>query len=527
LDSDIQSPCPWEVHTNQRFNPGTKTRYTALASSLVHAAIILLLCLSCCAPRSAPQENPLKVSIDWKQIVSVSKTTASLQVVVNPPLRRGSKIHDPAWAALKNMNADYVRFVPWLPYPRLGVAELAPPAPNETSWDFSLIDPLVSDFFDAMGGHPVMLNFSTIPQWMFRTDSPVAFPSNPDEVIWNYSQGKTLRDPSAKEVAEYYARLANWYSHGGFVDENGKTHSSSFHHKIDLWEVLNEVDYEHTMSPETYTLIYDAITESVHKVLPDTKFVSLALAEPSNRPDFFEYFLDPRHHKPGTPLDFISYHFYATPTDGQTPAVHQYTFFDQADKFLSSVRFIEAIRSRLSPNTKTAINEVGCILPDDNNPNPRPIPESYWNLCGATYAHLYISLVRQGIDIFSSSQLVGYPTQFPSVTLLDWKTGQPNARYWVLKLIRDNFGPEDQLVETKLDSPNVDAQAFITARGTHKLLLVNKREHSMELQIPGLAGARETHVDLKSGAMAPSPCSVNSNALVLGPYSVLVLDLPQ
>jgi hypothetical protein len=34
----------------------------------------------------------LQVSIDWKKVVRVSKTTTSLQVVVNPRLRRGSGI---------------------------------------------------------------------------------------------------------------------------------------------------------------------------------------------------------------------------------------------------------------------------------------------------------------------------------------------------------------------------------------------------------------------------------------------------
>ena len=38
---------------------------------------------------------------------------------------------------------DYARYAPWLPYPRLGVAELEPQRDSRTSWDFSLIDPIV------------------------------------------------------------------------------------------------------------------------------------------------------------------------------------------------------------------------------------------------------------------------------------------------------------------------------------------------------------------------------------------------
>src|ERR1700690_2130458 len=38
--------------------------------------------------------------VDWGQTQLISKSVATLQVVVNPPLRRGSSIHDPSFAAL-------------------------------------------------------------------------------------------------------------------------------------------------------------------------------------------------------------------------------------------------------------------------------------------------------------------------------------------------------------------------------------------------------------------------------------------
>src|SRR6185295_5686525 len=95
------------------------------------------------------QDQPPKVTVDWGKVVGVSKTTPTLQVVVNPPLRRGTPVHDGAFQALKDLQADYVRYVPWLPYPRLGVAELEPPKDGKTSWDFSLIDPMTIDFLEA------------------------------------------------------------------------------------------------------------------------------------------------------------------------------------------------------------------------------------------------------------------------------------------------------------------------------------------------------------------------------------------
>jgi len=475
-------------------------------------------------------DRGISITVDWKKVERISQTKATLQVVVNPPLRRGSTIHDSAWESLRKLGADYVRFVPWYPYPRLGVAELEPPADGKTSWDFSLIDPLTMDFFQSTSGHPVMINFSTIPQWMYKTSGPVPYPVDPNEVTWNYGQGTEFRDPSGKEIADYYARVASWYTRGGFTDEFGHRHQSHHHHKIDYWEILNEPEYEHALGAETYTKLYDAISASVRQISPDTKFVGMSLAEPMKSPTFFEYFLNPQNHRPGVSLDMISYHFYAVPTADQTSEIQQYTFFEQADKFLVAVDFIESIRKRLSPETKTDVNETGCILPEDigqglPGADASPIPSSYWNLCGAMFAYLYAGLARQGIDIVGSSQLVGYPTQFPSVTMLDWKTGQPNARYWVLKLLIDNFQPQDRIVETKSSTPFVFAQGFITQKGTSKLLLINKRNRDFELTVPGTAGATLQWVDETTGSNPPLTSRLNGGKITLHGLSVAVITL--
>ena len=149
------------------------------------------------AQTSSAQDQSPKVAAHWDKVTGVSKTTASLQVVVNPPLRRGSPIHDNAFKSLRDIQADYVRYVPWLPYPKLGIAELEPPADGRTSWDFSLIDPMTIDFLDATKGHSVILNFSTIPAWMFKTDKPVVYPADPDLAVWDYTQGTEPRDPTS------------------------------------------------------------------------------------------------------------------------------------------------------------------------------------------------------------------------------------------------------------------------------------------------------------------------------------------
>jgi len=230
---------------------------------LAWSSICLIIFLTACSRKETvskpgPAEKA-KVTVNWDKVVTVSKTTPTLQVVVNPPLRRGSQIHDRVFQALHELGADYVRYVPWLPYPKLGVAELEPPQDGKTSWDFSLIDPMMEDFMNATARHSVIVNFSTIPQWMFKTEKPVPYPADPEQVTWDYEKGTEFRDASLKEVADYYARLVSWYTQGGFTDEYGKRHESGHHYKIEYWEGLNEVDFEHQMSPETYSGVYDAI----------------------------------------------------------------------------------------------------------------------------------------------------------------------------------------------------------------------------------------------------------------------------
>ncbi len=68
------------------------------------------------------------------------------------------------------------------------------------------------------------------------------------------------------------------------------------------------------------------------------------------------------------------------------------------------------------------------------------------------YAYLYIEAAKLGIDVVGESQLVGYPTQYPSVSMMNYNTTEPNPRFWVLKLLKDNFGPGDHLVEEVLNA---------------------------------------------------------------------------
>ena len=476
---------------------------------------------------ATPSSTPT-ISTHWDHGVRTSRSTATLQVVVNPLLRPGAAISAPSWRAVQELGADYVRYVPWLPYPKLSVAELEPPTPQKTSWNFSRIDPMMKELMGATAGHSTIINFSTIPAWLFQTPNPVSYPADPDQVDWHYTQGTELKDPSGKQLGDYYARLVSWYTDGGFTDENGVYHHSGHHYPLPWWEVLNEVDFEHSMTPQQYTARYDAIVTAIHRVSPTTKFVGLALAMPGRSPDYFEYFLNPRNHKPGIPLDMISYHFYASPKPRETLDDWQYTFFDQADGFLATVRYIQQIRKRLSPGTRTDCDELGAILPTDNTAADKtPPPAAYWNLAGSLYAYLYIQLTQLGIDVIGESQLVGFPSQFPSVSMMNWSSGRPNARYWVLRLIHEHFQPGDTLVQTGISANRGDAiaaQGFDTTEGRHVLLVLNKRNRAVTVHLKNPGAQSALVVDATTGEGPARPLTIRDSSVTLAPFAVAVVQ---
>ncbi|MFZ0295020.1 MAG: glycosyl hydrolase family 39 [Candidatus Sulfotelmatobacter sp.] len=468
-----------------------KSENHRIASSLL-LALFLVVANGALLAQAAPPVATPSVIVKWEKKIP-NHTVPTLQAVINPMLQRGSPIHDAALDALHKLGADYVRYAFWFPYPKMAVAELRAPEVDQTFWDFKYMDPLVDDFLRASQGHPSVFSFSTIPQWMFTTPKPVVYPDDPGQVFWDYSQGTELAN--VQVLADYYARLAGWYTQGGFTDELGKFHASGHHFDIGYWEVFNEIDGEHDTRPQQYVERYDAIAQAVLKVAPGMKFVALALSSPSLFPRTFAYFLDATNHRPGVPLDYISFHFYATPSGDQTLEDWQYTFFDQANEFLTATRYILQIRDRQSPLTKVMVNEAGSILAGDmvqGEPGhvEKPIPAAYWNLSAALYGYLYIELAKLGIDSVGESQLVGYPSQFPSVSMIDWTNGKPNARFTVLELLKNNFGPGDDLADTDIksngqlaDSDALDAQAFVRD-GHRKLVLINERNREITVELP-------------------------------------------
>jgi hypothetical protein len=145
-----------------------------------------------------PNKNraPQTIDMDWDKVLCVSKTNTTLQVVVTPLVSTDSPLHGQVWSALNNLNAPFVPCMPWLPYPRLAVAELEPSTKATTSWDSSLIDSHTTQLFEPDRQRPNIVNLSTIPAWMLKAKHPVSYSSGLDKPEANYTQGTELRDPS-------------------------------------------------------------------------------------------------------------------------------------------------------------------------------------------------------------------------------------------------------------------------------------------------------------------------------------------
>lgn len=486
--------------------------------------------------KNSPATVP--VTIDWGNKIRISKTTLTTHMWNAPPLMPGRPAHDGAFRSLKNLKAENARFLTFWTHPGLSVPELKPPTETETSWNFTHIDPFVNDFMDAAEGRPVVANLATVPTWMYETPKSVGFGDQPDSIVWDYEQGTVLKDKSITQVADYFDRFARWYIDGGFKDELGVRHDSDYRYKFAYWEVLCEPDVGHQWSPEDYTKLYDLVYQRLHKVDPAMRFIGLSLSPTTRNMDYFTHFLNPANHEPGVTIDAFSHHFYATVpivnalgSEGNAPfSTWPATFFALAEGFLDKVALVEAIKKQFSPNTETHINEIGTFPADALAEKPE-IPDEYWPLGGALVAYLWSRMVEMGIDLVGVAEFLGYPTVIPGTSLVNWDTGEPNARYRVLKLLIDNFGKGDEVVKTVAGStfspePEVHGQGFVTKAGKRLVLLVNKAAHAIPVDLSAAGTpAKLTSVSVATGDGEPVIEKANGPSILLQPFATMVVEL--
>jgi len=389
-------------------------------------------------------------------------------VVSNPLLNSEiSPIANKLYTLLEQLDANFVQWLAWVTYPKMGVAELEPPNLVEryASWDFSNIEIELRRVMDITfaKGKTVIVNYCAQPTWMYNT--PVwDYPDNVNAVSWDYSRGNVL--PNTTELlVGYYTRLLSWMMLGSFVDEFGITHyNTGDTYQLTHWAVFNEPENCHGQTPEIYTQQYDQIVAAIRKNLdPQMKmqFVGLVLAYATDE-SWITYFLDPDNHIfEALPIEWIDFHHYASCSDRVNPNAYE-EFFPQAEDLILQAQRVMNIKNTLSPFTKIYIGELGIILPDENDPNAAQFPLIYWNAAAAFYAYVFGNLAPMGYDAIGMSQFAGSPAipewgipdaQYPSVSMTNWTTGEGTARYWTLKLLIDNFQPGDIFVAQQSNIP--------------------------------------------------------------------------
>jgi hypothetical protein len=126
-------------------------------------------------------------------------------------------------------------------------------------------------------------------------------------------------------------------------------------------------------------------------------------------------------------------------------------------------------------------------------------------------------------DVVGESRLVGFPSQFPSVTMIDWTARKPDARFEVLRLHHEHSGAGVKRAATKFAGTGIGAQALI-GTGVKRLLLVNKRDRSLAVELPAdFAHGSSVTVDESTGNARSAPKEWDGTMLTLAPFAVTAI----
>jgi hypothetical protein len=332
----------------------------------------------------------INVSVDWDAApITTASTAATVEVdCCEPFLTRNPSAHvhgggpfDGYLSAMKALGAEYVRFAPWYPYPKIAVVELEPSdctvTKPATNWNSSLFDPILADFMSAVCGdgaatghcdHSVAQQLSTMPSWLYIGGAdPSTLPADPwDARMSGYNQGTKLKNESCTEMAGYIARMVEHYTAGGHHDTCGHFHPSGLHYNWTIISVLNE--NEHSTGGERYTRCFDAIREAVEKVNPSIVLEGPETVFAGGDLDaswiYTGYFIDPKNHKDNRPPAIVSNHAYWKASPGVDGAGFESLFTGVDGTVEKLVKPLAALRDKVAPQTELVLNEWIPVIDD-------------------------------------------------------------------------------------------------------------------------------------------------------------------
>jgi len=141
---------------------------------------------------------------------------------------------------------------------------------------------------------------------------------------------------------------------------------------------------------------------------------------------------------------------------------------------------LEDARQQLAPDSKLVMNEfipfmndwcaAGCCNWADACSAGDAINRETvgWNAAAASFAYGYGRLAQMGFAYVGADQLIGgvWPDNEPAVASLDWTTGQPNAKYWAVRMLATSLGIDaKQLHPTHVANASSNATAGETRDG--------------------------------------------------------------
>ena len=228
-------------------------------------------------------------------------------------------------------------------------------------------------------------------------------------------------------------------------------------------------------------------------------------------------------------LQYIGYHGYPTGEYSHVKTKDDMSkFFDYVDFFVDGkAAAVQAVVDSLSPGTQTMLDENGLMGPlfgglDD---------PSYWVAGGAYWAYFWVrAAARFGgkMAVVGQSQFMDSPDREPGVTMMDWRSGNGTAKYWVTRLVIESVSLGDQFHPSSTSSPDLHAQGFTHfdefADQEKRVLLINKKNAPVTVTVP--AGVSALAVDNTTHQGPARTVSIGADGVLqLGPYSTAVVTV--
>jgi len=160
-----------------------------------------------------------------------------------------------------------------------------------------------------------------------------------------------------------------------------------------------------------------------------------------------------------------------------------------------------------------------------------------WNAAAASFAYGFARLAERGWKYVGNDQLIGgtYPDNEAGVAALDWKTGEPNAKYWVVRMLATQLGAGRKTLHSSVVSSTGtnDTDALhvlpmdVAERGRY-VLMVSKVETPLTVILGGAASSLATVLagtGPEPGFAPPEAVRLGADgALTLGAYGVALVQ---